>query len=127
MSIMSDMAKNDAYYKGKKLIGCVFDPTGFKKPDGSLDSAAMADEMFKWAQSQFKKIDDAKKTEWSNKGIALGNQGRYDEAIKAYDEAIRLDPKDAMAWIDKGNSLKALGRTAEADAALAKAKELEAN
>jgi hypothetical protein len=63
MSIMSDMAKNDAYYKGKKLIGCVFDPTGFKKPDGSLDSAAMADEMFKWAQSQFKKIDDAKKAE----------------------------------------------------------------
>jgi hypothetical protein len=32
MSIMSDMAKNDAYYKGKKLVGCVFDPTGFKKP-----------------------------------------------------------------------------------------------
>jgi hypothetical protein len=47
----------------KKLIGCVFDPTGFKKPDGSLDSAAMADEMFKWAQSQFKKIDDTKKAE----------------------------------------------------------------
>ena len=63
MSIMSDMAKNDAYYKGKKLVECVFDPTGFKKPDGSLDSAAMADEMFKWAQSQFKKIDDAKKAE----------------------------------------------------------------
>ena len=63
MSIMSDMAKNDAYYKGKKLVGCVFDPSGFKKPDGTLDSAAMAHEMFMWVQGQFKKIDEAKKAE----------------------------------------------------------------
>ena len=63
MSIMSDMAKSEAMYKGKKLIGCVFDPTGFKKPDGSLDSAAMAHEMFEWAQKQYKKIDEAKKEE----------------------------------------------------------------
>ncbi|MGD0951207.1 MAG: tetratricopeptide repeat protein, partial [Methanotrichaceae archaeon] len=110
MSIMSDMAKNDAYYKGKKLIGCVFDPTGFKKPDGSLDSAAMADEMFKWAQSQFKKIDDAKKAEWSNKGIALGNQGKYDEAVQAYDKAIEINPRDASAWNSKGNALSSQGK-----------------
>jgi len=29
---------------------------------------------------------------WSNKGAALTNLGNYDEAIKACDEAIRLDP-----------------------------------
>lgn len=63
MSIMSDMAKNDAYYKGEKLIGCVFDPTGFKNPDGSLDKDALVDEIMQWAQLQFKKIDDAKKAE----------------------------------------------------------------
>jgi tetratricopeptide (TPR) repeat protein len=27
---------------------------------------------------------------WSNKGVALFSQGKYDEAIKCYDEAIRL-------------------------------------
>ena len=26
----------------------------------------------------------------------------YDKAIKDYDEAIRLDPKDAIAFIDRG-------------------------
>ena len=124
MSIMSDMAKNDAYYKGKKLIGCVFDPTGFKKPDGSLDKDALVDEIMQWAQIQFKKIDDAKKTEWFIKGIALGNQGNYDEAIEAFDKAIELDPKWAMPWRDKGNALRKLGKPDEAIQALDKAIEL---
>jgi tetratricopeptide (TPR) repeat protein len=35
--------------------------------------------------------------DWFNKGVALDNQGKYDDAIKAYDEAIRLDPNDAGA------------------------------
>ena len=63
MSIMSDMAKNDAYYKGKKLVGCVFDPTSFVRKDGTLDKEAMAHEMFEWVQKQYKKIDEAKKAE----------------------------------------------------------------
>jgi tetratricopeptide (TPR) repeat protein len=52
----------------------------------------------------------------------------YDEAVKAYDKAIELSPQlgllKADAWQGKGNSLKALGRQADADAAFAKAKEL---
>jgi hypothetical protein len=36
----------------KKLIGCVCDPTGFKKPDGPLDLAAMAHEMVEWSQKR---------------------------------------------------------------------------
>jgi len=53
--------------------------------------------------------------------------GKYDEAIKAYDEAIRTDPNDAVAWNNKGAVLEAVGRTTEADAAFAKAKELGYN
>ena len=40
------------------------------------------------------------------------------------DEAIRLDPNRAEEWAAKGTVLKALGRSAEAEAAFAKAKEL---
>ena len=57
--------------------------------------------------------------------MALGIQGRYDEAIKALDEAIRLYPNFSMAWHNKGVVLEVLGKTTEAEAALARAKELE--
>ena len=33
-----------------------------------------------------------------DKGLALGDQGKFDEAIKAVDEAIKLDPNYAYAW-----------------------------
>ena len=43
--------------------------------------------------------------EWHNKGVALGCQDKYDEAINAYNEAIRLNPNDTASWINKGNAL----------------------
>ena len=46
--------------------------------------------------------------------MALYSLGKYDEAIKAYDEAIRLDPEDAEARYNKGNALKSLGKHDEA-------------
>jgi len=58
------------------------------------------------------------------KGAALAELGKFDEAIKAYDEALKLDPTIDLAWAGKGEALKALGNTAEADVAFAKAKEL---
>lgn len=61
---------------------------------------------------------------WIGKGMALYEQGKYDKAIKAYDEAIKLDQNDGMAWFNKSKALKALGRTTEAEAAIAKAEEL---
>jgi tetratricopeptide (TPR) repeat protein len=51
----------------------------------------------------------------------------YDLAIKCYDDAIRLDPSYAAAWYNKGEALRKLHRNSEADAALAKAKELGYN
>lgn len=54
----------------------------------------------------------------------LESQGKYEEAIKALDEAIKLDPKYAASWYNKGLALHALGRNTEAEAAFSKAKEL---
>ena len=42
----------------------------------------------------------------------------------AYEKAVQLLPDDGFYWSYKGDALKALGRTGEADAAYAKAKEL---
>ena len=52
--------------------------------------------------------------DWFNEGNALSSQGKYDEAIKAYDEAIRLDPNFAKAWNNKGIALYGQGKYDEA-------------
>ncbi|VVB65121.1 Photosystem I assembly protein Ycf3 [uncultured archaeon] len=57
---------------------------------------------------------NANAIEWYNKGLALYDQSQYDEALKAYDEAIRLDPNYAPAWNNKGLTLGNLGKYDEA-------------
>lgn len=48
------------------------------------------------------------------KGKALSKVGKYEEAIQAYDKAIKLDPDDAVTWNDKGCALLDLSRHEEA-------------
>ena len=60
----------------------------------------------------------------NQKGNTLFDQKKYDEAIQAYDEAIRLDPNDAQPWQNKGIALARLNKYDEANVAKAKAKEL---
>lgn len=50
---------------------------------------------------------------WSNKGNVLVNLSRYDEAVKAYDEAIKLKHNWALPWTNKANALNALGKYEE--------------
>ncbi len=40
--------------------------------------------------------------------------GRYEEAVTAYDQAIRLAPNVADAYTAKGRALESLGRADEA-------------
>ncbi len=64
---------------------------------------------------------------WFNKGRALDDLGEYDEAIEAYDEAIRLNPNYAKAWFNKGLSLDDLGKYDEAVKAYDEAIRLDPN
>ncbi len=52
--------------------------------------------------------------DWFNNGGSLNDQGKYNEAIKAFDEAIiKLDPNDpnlAVVWGVKGLALYNMGK-----------------
>ena len=65
--------------------------------------------------------------EWNNKGLALHNLGKYDEAIKYCDKAIEINPNFAWAWINKGNALFELGKYDEAVKCYDKAIEIDPN
>jgi len=48
------------------------------------------------------------------KGLELVNQGKYEEAIKAFDQAISLRPDVSITWVSRGVALERLGRYQEA-------------
>ena len=50
----------------------------------------------------------------NNKGIALNNLGRYEEAIEYYDRALAIDPTLVESLSNKGASLHSLARYEEA-------------
>jgi tetratricopeptide (TPR) repeat protein len=60
---------------------------------------------------------------YSYKGNALAGLTRYNEALVAYDQALALG-ETASRWKNKAATLRALGRTAEAEMAERRAKEL---
>jgi Flp pilus assembly protein TadD len=49
--------------------------------------------------------------------VCLGERGRYEDALAAYDRALALDPEDADVWNNRGVALHELGRTGQARAA----------
>ena len=62
-----------------------------------------------------------------NKGVALGNLGKYEEAIAEYDKALELKPDHADALINKGVALGRLGQYQEAIQWIDKALEIKPN
>jgi tetratricopeptide (TPR) repeat protein len=67
------------------------------------------------------------KEEWLNKGITLFNLKRYGEALKAYEQALDLDPNDARIYSNKGRALYELSRYKEALRACKRAIRLDPN
>lgn len=66
---------------------------------------------------------------WLNNSCAKFKQVNYyfGEALRSYEMAIDINPNDGMFWSNKGNMLKLFGRIDEADAAIARGKELGYN
>jgi tetratricopeptide (TPR) repeat protein len=46
---------------------------------------------------------------YGNKCNILYRLQRYQEAVECYDKALAINPKDAIAWQDKGDALYKLG------------------
>jgi tetratricopeptide (TPR) repeat protein len=57
-------------------------------------------------------------------GMALQGAGLHDEAVKAFDQALKLAPDNAEIWTGVGNALKQVGRVTEATIAFSAQKNL---
>jgi len=59
-------------------------------------------------------------TAWLNRGLALEELGRYEDAIASFDQAIHLKP-NPKAWDKRGYALVQMGRDPQAIASFDKA------
>lgn len=66
-------------------------------------------------------------TTWIGRGCALFNDGEFEQAAKASDEALKLDPGLAYAWFIKGRALHELGRYNESIQAYQAAVRIDSN
>jgi Flp pilus assembly protein TadD len=67
------------------------------------------------------------KEQWKKEGDTHYNAKRYQRALAAYEQAIRLDPDDAGAYYNKGIILEKLGEKREAKRAYERARQLGYN
>ena len=49
-------------------------------------------------------IDPNRAYGWSNRGSALVDLGKYDEALQSYDRDLQIDPTYVEAWANKGQA-----------------------
>lgn len=62
---------------------------------------------------------------WENRGIALQQLGRYDEALASLDQSVRNQPDSSKAWTSRGRILIDWKRYVEAVASFQKAIEID--
>lgn len=54
-------------------------------------------------------VADVKASGWVEKGVELVVKGKYNDAIEAFNKAIRLDPADAVAYNNRGAAYGQMG------------------
>ena len=60
-----------------------------------------------------------------NKGLALDNAGKPEQALDSFDQALQINPLDPIGWNNKGVVLRELGRFQEALASFDKALQID--
>ena len=86
-------------------------------PGNQLESGCPASDPYQPTLSQRKALDC--------EGKYYFNKGKYEKAIQNFSLAIQIDPTYGKTYYRRSLALRALGETAEADADLAKAKQLD--
>jgi Flp pilus assembly protein TadD len=62
---------------------------------------------------------------WNENGTSLYSQGKYSEALQAFNNALEFDPRSSQIWYNKGNALYSQGKYDEAITAYDKVVELD--
>ena len=86
---------------------------GFKDSFNKRNGLSGKDEKQK-ACDKDTEIDSKDASTWNDKGNALYNSGKYEEALQICEKVLDLDPKYLNAWYNKGIVLSKLGRSEEA-------------
>jgi tetratricopeptide (TPR) repeat protein len=61
-------------------------------------------------QNEYSKaVAELKAKEWMEKGVAFMNAENYEGALRAFNNAVEIDPANSWAYIDKGWALNTLG------------------
>jgi tetratricopeptide (TPR) repeat protein len=61
---------------------------------------------------------------WAAKADILFSIGMIEVAIRCCDRSLAINPDNALTWITKAKALERIGKREDAEAALARAKEL---
>jgi tetratricopeptide (TPR) repeat protein len=61
---------------------------------------------------------------WLQQGYALGDLGRYEDAVVSFEKAIEVEPNRQAAWFSRSNALAAAGRFQESTISYQKTAEL---
>lgn len=93
-------------------------------PGSSVSGAALEESVAAYRRALSLR-QDAKT--WNNLGVALDLQNQFDEAERAFQEALRLEPAYALAWANLGSARMNGRRFAEAEAALQRGLSLQAD
>jgi tetratricopeptide (TPR) repeat protein len=107
------MKAQDVYNQYKKIFPPEEKPE--KRVEQELSIVEKPDFMKSPAMREFiEEMDPSFKDHYLIKGVELKRAGRLEEAIQAYDLALKLDPNYVGVLYNKGLALKELGRDTEA-------------
>lgn len=121
---LADIEKHLSFNKlAKRIREKVFEKNDDYGKGFELAVSGDFEEALYYFQEALKKNPD----QWTYSYIGFCNHqlGRFDEAVKAYKQAIKLDPKDAMSFSEIGTLYFEMGNEKEAIIYLKKAIELD--